>query len=105
MRPSHRLLLSLMVGFLWISLAMPLRAQLPPLDPCAAGLSYIIAFPDTTQKAIDARFPSGLDDRFYLFLYSTTDSNKVTITVKGGTSQTITLLAGKFKELSLIPKR
>jgi hypothetical protein len=87
---------------------MWLRAQLPALDPCATGLSYIIAFPDTTQNVIDERFIENLnylDNRFYLFLYSSSDSNRVSITPKGSTPQTIVLEAGKFTELSLIPKR
>jgi hypothetical protein len=85
-----------------------LRAQLPALDPCSAGLSYIIAFPDTTQNVIDERFIENLnylDDRFYVFLYSSADSNRVSITPKGSTPETIMLEAGKFTELSLIPKR
>jgi hypothetical protein len=104
LHPSPLALL-LLIASLWILPAHRLHAQLPSLDPCAAGTGYIIAFPDTTQNTVDDRFPSKLEDRFYLFLYSAADSNRVTITPKGGKPQTVILLAGKFNELWLKPEK
>jgi len=79
-------------------LSLPARSSaqsLPSFAPCQGGTTFIISFPDTVRSRIDPRFPSKLEDRTQLFLYSTTDT-KATITNGDGSSTTVTLKQGKF---------
>jgi hypothetical protein len=73
-----------------------LRAQ---LDGRAAGVSYLLAFPDTTTNAFDTRFPNGMGDRLYIAIYSAVDNS---VSIHGnGYDRTVTPTAGRFTIVDL----
>src|SRR5947209_8676941 len=72
------------------------RAQ----DERATGSLYVLAFPDTVTNTFDPRFPNTLADKYFIYIWSGVDNNK--ITVRGqGYNRVLTASAGKFLALEL----
>ncbi len=71
------------------------------LDPLTAGTTYVIAFPDTTANAQDVRFPTNRKEAFQLFVYSTDEDTRVTVTLPDNSTLVKTLTAGEFTTFDL----
>lgn len=78
----------LLFGMLVLLCSTSARAQNPAIDTRTAGLTYIIAFPDTTTNTTDTRqgtaLPSRMPDHdaFVIYIYSAVNNN-VRITGNG----------------------
>jgi hypothetical protein len=90
----------LLVVFVILGCAAIAAAQPPGLSTTeSGGLTYVVAFPDTTNNVIDARFPSPLADRATLMIYSAVASD---VRVRGvGLDTTYRAVAGRFAVLEL----
>lgn len=80
-----------------------LRAQLPDIGECQGGLSFVIAFPDTSTNTYDTRYPVKFQPRFEFFVYSTVEGNKVRVGSGAGASRTIIPQPGKFERVPAQP--
>jgi hypothetical protein len=90
--------ITLLLALLFLlALTTAVHAQ---LDGRTTGMTYVVAFPDTTTNTRDNRFQDKLDEHVYIFIYSAVDT-KVTIT-GNGYNQTVGPVAGKFKVLDLM---
>jgi hypothetical protein len=83
-----------------LALLLPamLHAQQP--DPHTTGATYVLAFPDTVTNTFDARYPNQMEDKLYIYMYSSVNNNKITVT-GNGYSRVLTGQAGKFTILEL----
>ena len=78
-----------------------INAQSPPLDVETSGRRYVVAFPDTTQNHPPGGSVAKFRDEFDLFIYSATDSNRVTIVQPDGNSTKLTLRGGAFQVIPI----
>src|SRR5437870_2181267 len=74
-----------------------LRAQ---LDQRTTGQTYVLAFPDTTTNTFDARFPNKMADNISIYIYSSTNNNKISV-MGNGYNRVFTGQAGKFTIIDL----
>lgn len=84
---------------LFLAACLPglLRAQAPTVGECQGGLTYVIAFPDTSTNTFDNRYQPKFQPRFEFFIYSSVEGNRVRVGSGAGASRTIVPQAGKFE--------
>lgn len=80
-----------------------LRAQAPAIGECQGGLSYVVAFPDTSTNTFDNRYQPKYQPRFEFFIYSSVEGNRVRVGSGAGASRTIVPQPGKFERVPAQP--